>query len=118
MTTLVATRRTFLRVTALAGGGILLGSYIEPFQSALAQAPASGDFMPNAFIRVTRDNVITIMAKNPEEGQGIKTMLPQIIAATPGHAARKRTLTIRSVARHAQAPQRLRATLTAPSLPA
>jgi isoquinoline 1-oxidoreductase beta subunit len=80
MTTLVATRRSFLRVTALAGGGILLGTYVEPLASVLAQTPANGDFMPNAFIRVSRDNVITIMAKNPEIGQGVKTMLPMLIA--------------------------------------
>src|SRR3954467_8310528 len=77
-------RRQFLRVSALAGGGVLLATYIEPVANAsarLAGAPkAAADFQPNAFIRITPDGSITIIAKNPEVGQGVKTMLPMIIA--------------------------------------
>jgi isoquinoline 1-oxidoreductase beta subunit len=78
-------RRQFLRVTALAGGGILLGTLVDT--SAATDAFAStesgvgtAEFAPNAFIRITPDDVVTIIAKNPEVGQGIKTMLPMLIA--------------------------------------
>ena len=76
-------RRTFLRVSALSGGGMLLAYYVEPVTKAFAQAPAPTPpftVSPLAFIRVTPDGVVTIMAKNPEVGQGVKTHLPMIIA--------------------------------------
>lgn len=73
-------RRGFLQVTAAAGGGLLLGAWLEP---ALASAPPMlGDdpFTPNAFIRIAGDGTVTIIAKNPEIGQGVKTSLPMTIA--------------------------------------
>ena len=77
-------RRQFLRVSALAGGGVLLATYIEPFANASQKLAGAGrsaaDFMPNAFIRIAPDGMITIIAKNPEVGQGVKTMLPMLIA--------------------------------------
>ncbi len=74
-------RRSFLRVTALAGGGIMLGSYLRAFDTAEAWAATpANEFAPNAFIRMTPDGIVTIVAKNPEIGQGIKTMLPMLIA--------------------------------------
>ncbi|MDB4899733.1 MAG: aldehyde oxidase and xanthine dehydrogenase molybdopterin binding protein, partial [Gemmatimonadetes bacterium] len=78
-------RRDFLRVSAIAGGGILLASYLEPLGAAetigarLGGAPAPGATL-GAFIRITPDGIVTIVAKNPEIGQGIKTMLPMLIA--------------------------------------
>jgi isoquinoline 1-oxidoreductase beta subunit len=77
-TTLRVSRRQFFRVSAIAGGGLLLATYIDPF-GALA-ADAAVDFTPNAFIRITPDGIVTIIAKNPEIGQGVKTMLPMLIA--------------------------------------
>jgi len=74
-------RRSFLRVSSLAGGGLLLATCLEPLAGPLAPAlEAAGEFMPNAFIKVTADGLVTIVAKNPEVGQGIKTMLPMILA--------------------------------------
>ena len=73
-------RRTFLRVTALAGGGLLLAPVLEPLDRVLAATPAAGAATLGEFIRITADGAITIVAKNPEIGQGIKTMLPMLIA--------------------------------------
>jgi isoquinoline 1-oxidoreductase beta subunit len=73
-------RRQFIEVSALAGGGLLIASSIEPFGRLEAMAPQGGDFSPNAYIRLTPDGFVTIVAKNPEIGQGVKTMLPMLIA--------------------------------------
>ena len=78
-------RRQFLRATAIAGGGVLLASYLEPLAAAEAlgrplAAGGAADWVPNAFITLTPDGIVTIVAKNPEIGQGVKTMLPMIIA--------------------------------------
>jgi isoquinoline 1-oxidoreductase subunit beta len=79
-------RRSFLRVTAIAGGGMLIGSYLRPAAALAASAQGLAPnalpavFAPNAFIRITPDGRITVVAKNPECGQGIKTMLPMLIA--------------------------------------
>jgi isoquinoline 1-oxidoreductase beta subunit len=75
-------RRDFIRVSALAGGGFAIG-YVLPGQ-AFAQGNLLDDtakqFTPNPFIKITPENIITILAKNPETGQGVKTHLPMIVA--------------------------------------
>ena len=81
-------RRHFLRVSAIVGGGVLLASYVEPFAGAAALAEnaglpgagGAGDFVANAWIRIAPTGIVTITAQNPEVGQGVKTMLPMIIA--------------------------------------
>jgi isoquinoline 1-oxidoreductase subunit beta len=81
----VLNRRSFLKVTALAGGGLLVATYLDPVEQLFAQQPAAGvTFVPNAFVKITPDNVITIMAKNPEIGQGVKNSMPMLIAEELG----------------------------------
>ena len=84
-TTIMSTnigRRSFLRVSAIAGGGMLLAVYLDPIEKTLAsgQAPSPAALTPAAFIRIAPDGIVTITAKNPEVGQGVKTMLPMLIA--------------------------------------
>jgi len=75
-------RRSFLRVSAVAGGGLLLALHLDPITEIFAQSPQvpPAAFLPTAFLRVTADGIVTIMGKNPEIGQGVKTSLPMIIA--------------------------------------
>jgi isoquinoline 1-oxidoreductase beta subunit len=73
-------RRSFLQVTALAGGGLLLGLYSKPAALAQGQGRPPAPLSPNAFIRIASDGSVTIMAKAPEIGQGVRNLLPMIIA--------------------------------------
>jgi isoquinoline 1-oxidoreductase beta subunit len=82
-------RRSFLRVSVLAGGGVLIAACLDdgivqamPGAGATALEPAA--FTPNAFIRIPADGPIVIMSKCPEIGQGIKTSLPMVIAEELG----------------------------------
>jgi isoquinoline 1-oxidoreductase subunit beta len=72
-------RRSFLQMTALASGGFSLGLYTRPL--ALAQGPPPPpDLKPQAFIQIAADGIITIMARASETGQGMRNMLPMLIA--------------------------------------
>ena len=75
-------RRSFLHVTGLAGGGVLLGLTFP--SAALAQGQGKGAPPPPPapvnYIKIAADGTVTIIAKNPEVGQAIRTMLPMLIA--------------------------------------
>src|SRR5579885_3600673 len=71
------TRRSFLNVTALSGGGLMLSLYVKPLG---AQRGPAATFAPLAFIKVASNGAVTIMGKNPEIGQGVRTALPMVIA--------------------------------------
>src|SRR5688572_4689622 len=73
-------RRSFLQVTALAGGGVMIGLYAP---KALAQGRGGGPAaapVPSNYITINPNNTFTVVAKNPETGQGIRNALPMIIA--------------------------------------
>lgn len=74
-------RRSFLKISSIAGGGVMFALYMKP-QALMAQAPAAAapPLSPHSFFKVAPDGIVTITAKNPEIGQGIKTSLPQILA--------------------------------------
>ncbi|AKH44209.1 isoquinoline 1-oxidoreductase beta subunit [Altererythrobacter atlanticus] len=72
-------RRTLLKAGALAGGGLTLTASI-PMVARAAAGAEPAEAMLNAFITIAPDNTITIVGKNPEIGQGIKTSLPMLVA--------------------------------------
>jgi len=72
-------RRSFLQLTALAGGGMALNLYRLPAARAQAQDMPPG-MTPQAFIHIASDGVTTIMARASESGQGMRNMLPMLIA--------------------------------------
>ena len=84
MQSTVLGRRQFLKVSSITGGGVLISVYTKPLAARLAQgataaAPAPA-FSALAFFRIAPDGIVTILSKNPEVGQGVKTHLPMILA--------------------------------------
>lgn len=74
-------RRSFLKITSIAGGGLMLAFFLGSRTTAgAADAPATTEFKPNGFIRIAPDGTITLYAKNPEGGQGVKTSMPMVVA--------------------------------------
>jgi isoquinoline 1-oxidoreductase beta subunit len=75
----IVSRRTFLTAGAAAGGGLLLNFSLPSI--VLGQAPpAPTGTVFSAYVTIGTDEIVTIVSKNPEIGQGIKTMLPMLIA--------------------------------------
>src|SRR5580704_16414932 len=68
-------RREFVAVGVAAGAGLVVGFY-------LPHAGRSGKevFSPNAYLRITPDNKVTIVVARSEMGQGVRTALPMILA--------------------------------------
>jgi len=76
-------RREFLKLSGGISGGLMLALYMRPADAQSPPAPSPDPtpaFVANAFIRIDPDDSILIYAKNPEIGQGIKTVFPMIIA--------------------------------------
>lgn len=76
----MTTRREFLRITALAGGGLLLGLRLGvPDAEASEGAPAT-PFRPNAYLRIDPDGRVTLVVDKTEMGQGVRTSLAKLLA--------------------------------------
>lgn len=84
LTEIKNSRRDFLKKSALASGGLLLGF---SWFSAEAKAPAivneagvAGSAGFNSYLSIATDGTITILSPNPELGQNIMTSFPMIVA--------------------------------------
>lgn len=77
-------RRSFLKTSALAGGGMLIGFNL--FQACKPEVTPPVDISQlnfndfNAFIKIADNGMVTIFSPNPEIGQGVKTSMPMLIA--------------------------------------
>lgn len=77
-------RRSFLKSSLLAGGGLMISFTWFP-EAGLADTPKDANlpepwYELNGYIKITPDNIIKIFNPNPEFGQNVMTSLPMIIA--------------------------------------
>lgn len=76
-------RRSFLKASALAGGGMMLGfnwlAGCQPEAPAMKAMPDAW-YDINAFLKIGDNGLVTIMSPNPEIGQNVKTSMPMIVA--------------------------------------
>src|SRR5262245_7911545 len=78
-------RRAFLKASAAATGGLLIGIYFpdssgEAVLEAQFGPPGGGAITPSAFIRIGADEVVTLTIHKPDNGQGTETSLAQLLA--------------------------------------
>jgi isoquinoline 1-oxidoreductase beta subunit len=76
-----ASRRTFLKLTAVAGGGLLIGFQLPAHaRSNGSYALGGGSFSPNSWIHLAPDDSVTLMVASSEMGQGSMTAIPMLLA--------------------------------------
>ena len=75
-------RRSFLRVSSAAAGGLLVSLYLDFPELAQEGTPATPPkvYPPNAFVHIRPDGKILITVNRLEFGQGVQTSLPLILA--------------------------------------
>src|SRR5213594_4025466 len=75
-------RRSFLRVSTAAAGGLLVSMYFDLPASAQegSQAPPAKTYPPDAFVHIRPNGQIMITVNRLEFGQGVHTSLPMILA--------------------------------------
>jgi isoquinoline 1-oxidoreductase subunit beta len=76
-------RRSFLKTSALAGGGFMLSfSWLAGCQPGTKEALTMPKewFELNGYLKIADNGLVTIMSPNPEIGQNVKTSMPMLVA--------------------------------------
>lgn len=77
-------RRSFIKSSFLAGGGLLIGfNWLAAACSASTskiQSIPDEWFEINGYLKIGENGIVTIMSPNPEIGQNVKTSMPMIVA--------------------------------------
>src|SRR6266446_10718793 len=68
-------RREFVAAGVAAGAGLVIGFYLPHGGGSQKEI-----FSPNAYLRITPDNKVTVVVARSEMGQGVRTALPMILA--------------------------------------
>jgi isoquinoline 1-oxidoreductase beta subunit len=71
-------RRAFLKTSLLASGALLIG--VGSCAREETGEIAGETWIPNLYVRIDPDGKVTIVSKNPDAGQGVKTAFPMVVA--------------------------------------
>ena len=74
------TRRDFIKVSSVAGAGLVLSFYLPSKGEPLGAAAAAPAFAPNAWLTIDTNGIVTITVARSEMGQGVLTSMPMIVA--------------------------------------
>jgi len=83
LTRLAVSRRGLLAGAAV-GGGLLVAWALAPRSFDVPLAPGRGEAAFNAWLKIGRDGVVTVAVPQLEMGQGVTTLLPQVVAIELG----------------------------------
>jgi isoquinoline 1-oxidoreductase beta subunit len=74
-------RREFLKFGAIGGAALIVGFHL-PARSRAPQSQSQqvNSFTPNAWVRITPDNQVTVLVEKPEMGQGQRTTEAMLLA--------------------------------------
>ena len=75
-------RRTFLIGSAAVAGGLAVGYYVyrRPYDNPLLKDPRGDEAVFNPYVKIGRDNRITVIVPRAEMGQGVQTTLAALAA--------------------------------------
>lgn len=76
----ITSRRKFLKTSALASGGLMLGVFMPGVQAHSHVTATGTNYAPNAWVHIADDNTVTLICSRSEMGQGVYTALPMLIA--------------------------------------
>ncbi|MGI9414046.1 MAG: molybdopterin cofactor-binding domain-containing protein [Hyphomicrobiales bacterium] len=72
-------RRSFLKLSVGAGAGLIIGASLPtPLANAASEAQVNPGFVP--FVKITPDNVVTVVIKHLDKGQGTANGLATLVA--------------------------------------
>ncbi len=83
LTRFQVSRRGLLAAGAV-GGGLLVAWALVPRAYDTPLAPGRGEAAFNAWLKIARDGVVTVAVPQLEMGQGVTTLLPQVVAMELG----------------------------------
>ena len=77
------TRRGLITGAAI-GGGVIVAWTLMPRRFPDVLTPGRDEYVFDAWIRIASSGVITVAVPQTEMGQGVTTLLPQVVAAEMG----------------------------------